>query len=52
MFAIKNFMEMTVSGQNNFFMAFLHILDQIEMFYLTILSESNVTKTFSLDYLQ
>ena len=37
-------MEMTVSGGNNFFMTFSHILDQIEMFYFTILSES-VTNT-------
>ena len=42
----------TVSGRNNFFMAFPHILDQIEMFYFTILSESNVTNTFSQDYLR
>ena len=40
---------MTESGQNNFFIIFPHILDQIEMFYFTILSEFNVTNTFSLE---
>ena len=33
MFGIKISCEMTVSGRNNFFMTFSHILDQIDMFY-------------------